>query len=90
MTKLFAELGPRYASRPGGYLRILKFGRRALRCTLRLDRKRSQFLFGTRQLIAQRLSFALQNRKLLFQLRKRAFQMGFLALKLTQMVRVTH
>ena len=26
VTKLFTELGPRYASRPGGYLRILKFG----------------------------------------------------------------
>lgn len=24
--KLFAELGPRYASRPGGYMRILKCG----------------------------------------------------------------
>jgi large subunit ribosomal protein L17 len=24
--KLFHELGPRYAKRPGGYLRILKFG----------------------------------------------------------------
>jgi len=24
--KLFNELGPRYAARPGGYLRILKFG----------------------------------------------------------------
>src|SRR5215472_1842516 len=24
--KLFSELGPRYANRPGGYLRILKFG----------------------------------------------------------------
>src|SRR2546421_2106415 len=24
--KLLAELGPRYATRPGGYLRILKFG----------------------------------------------------------------
>ena len=24
--KLFAELGPRYASRPGGYLSILKYG----------------------------------------------------------------
>jgi large subunit ribosomal protein L17 len=24
--KLFAELGPRYANRNGGYLRILKFG----------------------------------------------------------------
>jgi large subunit ribosomal protein L17 len=24
--KLFSELGPRYAQRPGGYLRILKFG----------------------------------------------------------------
>jgi large subunit ribosomal protein L17 len=24
--KLFAELGPRYAKRPGGYLRIRKFG----------------------------------------------------------------
>ncbi len=27
--KLFTELGPRYASRPGGYLRILKCGLRA-------------------------------------------------------------
>ncbi len=27
--KLFAELGPRYAERPGGYLRILKCGHRA-------------------------------------------------------------
>jgi large subunit ribosomal protein L17 len=26
VTKLFIELGPRYATRPGGYLRILKFG----------------------------------------------------------------
>jgi large subunit ribosomal protein L17 len=26
--KLFSELGPRYAQRPGGYLRILKFGLR--------------------------------------------------------------
>ena len=26
VTKLFTELGPRYATRPGGYLRILKFG----------------------------------------------------------------
>jgi large subunit ribosomal protein L17 len=26
--KLFNELGPRYAKRPGGYLRILKFGSR--------------------------------------------------------------
>ncbi len=26
--KLFAEIGPRYASRPGGYLRILKLGPR--------------------------------------------------------------
>jgi len=26
VTKLFDELGPRYGSRPGGYLRILKFG----------------------------------------------------------------
>ena len=24
--KLFNELGPRYQARPGGYLRILKFG----------------------------------------------------------------
>jgi ribosomal protein L17 len=24
--KLFAELGPRYETRPGGYLRILKYG----------------------------------------------------------------
>ena len=26
VTKLFTELGPRYSTRPGGYLRILKFG----------------------------------------------------------------
>ncbi len=26
VTKLFSELGPRYQTRPGGYLRILKFG----------------------------------------------------------------
>ncbi len=26
VVKLFAELGPRYATRNGGYLRILKFG----------------------------------------------------------------
>lgn len=26
VTKLFNELGPRYANRPGGYLRILKCG----------------------------------------------------------------
>ena len=26
MVKLFDELGPRYKARPGGYLRILKFG----------------------------------------------------------------
>ena len=26
VTKLFTELGPRFARRPGGYLRILKFG----------------------------------------------------------------
>lgn len=26
--KLFAEIGPRYADRPGGYLRILKLGTR--------------------------------------------------------------
>jgi large subunit ribosomal protein L17 len=26
VTKLFNELGPRYLGRPGGYLRILKFG----------------------------------------------------------------
>jgi large subunit ribosomal protein L17 len=29
VTKLFNELGPRYAGRPGGYLRILKCGYRA-------------------------------------------------------------
>jgi len=27
--KLFSELGPRYAERPGGYIRILKCGYRA-------------------------------------------------------------
>ncbi|OZA29721.1 MAG: 50S ribosomal protein L17 [Hydrogenophilales bacterium 17-61-9] len=26
VVKLFAELGPRYKTRPGGYLRILKYG----------------------------------------------------------------
>ncbi len=26
VTKLFSELGPRYEKRPGGYLRILKYG----------------------------------------------------------------
>jgi len=29
VTKLFAELGPRYSSRAGGYLRIMKCGFRA-------------------------------------------------------------
>ena len=29
VSKLFAELGPRYKDRPGGYLRILKCGFRA-------------------------------------------------------------
>lgn len=29
VTKLFGELGPRYQTRPGGYLRILKCGFRA-------------------------------------------------------------
>lgn len=29
VTKLFEEIGPRYQSRPGGYLRILKCGIRA-------------------------------------------------------------
>jgi large subunit ribosomal protein L17 len=28
VTKLFSELGPRYVSRPGGYIRILKYGYR--------------------------------------------------------------
>ena len=28
VTKLFDDLGPRFKSRPGGYLRILKFGHR--------------------------------------------------------------
>lgn len=28
VVKLFAELGPRYTTRPGGYTRILKFGYR--------------------------------------------------------------
>ncbi|WP_428101545.1 50S ribosomal protein L17 [Candidatus Rariloculus sp.] len=30
--KLFTELGPRFKDRPGGYLRILKIGRRAGDC----------------------------------------------------------
>ena len=29
VAKLFAELGPRYQERPGGYVRILKCGQRA-------------------------------------------------------------
>lgn len=29
VTKLFNEIGPRYKARPGGYLRILKYGFRA-------------------------------------------------------------
>lgn len=29
VLKLFAELGPRYVNRPGGYLRVLKCGFRA-------------------------------------------------------------
>ena len=29
VSKLFNELGPRYQTRPGGYLRILKFGFRS-------------------------------------------------------------
>lgn len=29
VSKLFAEIGPRYQARPGGYLRILKCGYRA-------------------------------------------------------------
>lgn len=28
VRKLFEELGPRYSARPGGYMRILKFGNR--------------------------------------------------------------
>lgn len=32
VTKLFNELGPRYTSRPGGYLRILKCGFRPGDC----------------------------------------------------------
>ena len=29
VAKLFAELGPRYRTRPGGYVRIIKCGHRA-------------------------------------------------------------
>ena len=32
VVKLFDEIGPRYASRPGGYCRILKWGFRAGDC----------------------------------------------------------
>jgi large subunit ribosomal protein L17 len=32
VVKLFDELGPRYKARPGGYLRILKFGFRQGDC----------------------------------------------------------
>ncbi len=28
VTKIFSELGPRYLSRPGGYIRILRYGYR--------------------------------------------------------------
>lgn len=28
LTKLFSEIGPRFATRPGGYIRILKLGHR--------------------------------------------------------------
>ena len=28
LTRLFAEIGPRFAARPGGYTRILKLGHR--------------------------------------------------------------
>jgi large subunit ribosomal protein L17 len=35
VLKLFAELGPRYANRNGGYLRILKMGFRQLATTRR-------------------------------------------------------
>ena len=28
ITKLFKEIGPRFAARPGGYTRILKLGHR--------------------------------------------------------------
>lgn len=28
LTRLFAEIGPRFAARPGGYIRILKLGHR--------------------------------------------------------------
>ena len=28
LKKLFAEIGPRFAARPGGYTRILKLGHR--------------------------------------------------------------
>lgn len=28
VTKLFSDIGPRYTARPGGYLRILKYGYR--------------------------------------------------------------
>lgn len=32
VTKLFAELGPRYKQRPGGYLRVIKCGNRKGDC----------------------------------------------------------
>jgi len=32
VSKLFAELGPRYKERPGGYLRVLKCGNRKGDC----------------------------------------------------------
>ena len=52
VTKLFNELGPRYAERPGGYLRIMKCGYRTgdkapMAYVELVDRPREEELFDT-------------------------------------------
>ena len=52
VTKLFNELGPRYADRPGGYLRIMKCGYRTgdkapMAYVELVDRPREEELFDT-------------------------------------------
>src|SRR3954452_20797990 len=54
VTKLFAELGPRYQTRPGGYTRILKMGFRAgdnapMPLAERVDRPEPTEAAGTEQ-----------------------------------------
>ena len=67
VTKLFSELGPRYAKRNGGYLRILKFGFRKgdkrrwrwLSCSTGLNRRKNpNRLKAKRNARAQRIRIA--------------------------------